>query len=154
MWVMPCFFLEHLIVKIVILGAVFACGFTFAATAQSASDFYPSIPAAQSAYRAYLETKDCAGAEFLELLDILDARLSFAKSNLVTDRMGATSDGIQALHQAGLAMVSIGDLAASKDCARESQLLYVAVIETFIDVEFAALRERAMVGIADLRAKT
>lgn len=150
----PCISLEHHILKLVLRSAALACGLSSAAAAQSASDFYPNIPAAQSAYQAYADTKDCAGAEFVDLLDILDARTAFAKSNLVTDNMGVSTNGVDIVNQTGLAYVAIGDLAGSKGCAKEARSIYLAVIESFTGVDFAALRERAMIGIDDLRTKS
>ncbi len=152
-WV-PDFALECHILSLVIRLAATFCALASVASAQSASDFYPNIPAAQSAYTAYADAQACDGPELAVLLEIMDVRMSFARASLVTDNMGATSDGTGVAHKTGLAYVALGDLALSKGCSGEARSLYLTVVETFTGEVFSALRQRAGIGIDDLRARS
>ena len=53
---------------------------------------------------------------------------------------------------AGAAVLDVADGAKKKGCARDARELYDFVLRNFSGLGYAELRERATVGIKDLRA--
>jgi len=57
-----------------------------------------------------------------------------------------------AMLEAGAAVLDVADGAKRKGCTRNARELYDFVLRNFAGIGYAALRERATVGIKDLRA--
>jgi hypothetical protein len=59
-----------------------------------------------------------------------------------------------AMLEAGAAVLDVADGAKRKGCARNARELYDFVLKNFAGLGYAALRERATVGIKDLQARS
>jgi hypothetical protein len=55
--------------------------------------------------------------------------------------------------EGGILLLDIADAARTADCEREARRLYDLVVATFIGSGFTALRQRAEIAIADMRAR-
>jgi hypothetical protein len=64
----------------------------------------------------------------------------------------AKSAGILA-PQLGAATVDIGDAARDANCPKQARIVYDFVIEGYTDSNYAAMRQRAEIGINDLRSR-
>lgn len=88
--------------------------------------------------------------------DCASPRLKEASSK-VTDMATALAAGMRAdyatMLEAGAVVLEVADGAKLKGCAREARELYDFVLRTFSGLGYAELRQRATVGIRELRGK-
>jgi hypothetical protein len=108
---------------------------------------HKAVEEARRPVRAFLAEKgtDCASP-----------RLKEATSK-VTDTAVAMAATMQpeyaAMLEAGAAVLDVADGAKQKGCARNARELYDFVLRNFAGLGYAALRERATVGIRELKTK-
>jgi hypothetical protein len=108
---------------------------------------HKAVDEARRPVRAYLAEKgsDCASA-----------RLKEARSK-VTETAGAVAAAMKpdyaAMLEAGAAVLDVADGAKKKGCGRDARELYDFVLKNFSGLGYAALRERATVGIREIKSK-
>jgi hypothetical protein len=108
---------------------------------------YKAVEEARRPVRAFLAEKgtDCASPRLKEAVHkVTDTAVALA-STMKPD--------YAAMLEAGAAVLDVADGAKRKGCARDARVLYDFVLKNFSGLGYAALRERAMVGIRDLHAK-
>jgi hypothetical protein len=76
----------------------------------------------------------------------------------VTETAGAVAATMKpdyaAMLEAGAAVLDVADGAKKKGCGRDARELYDFVLKNFAGLGYAELRERATVGIRDLKSKS
>ena len=106
-----------------------------------------AVEEARRPVRAFLAEKgaDCASPRLKEAI------------RKVTETAGAVAATMKpdyaAMLEAGAAVLDVADGAKRKGCARDAQVLYDFALKNFAGLGYAALRERATVGIRELRSK-
>ena len=106
-----------------------------------------AVEEARRPIRAFLAEKggDCASSKLKEAV------------RKVTETAGALAASMKpdygAMLEAGAAVLDVADGASRRGCTREARELYDFALRNYSGLGYAALRERATVGIRDLRAK-
>jgi hypothetical protein len=106
-----------------------------------------AVEEARRPVRAFLAEKgaDCASPRLKEAI------------RKVTETAGAVAATMKpdygAMLEVGAAVLDVADGAKRKGCARDAQELYDFALRNFAGLGYAELRERATVGIRELRSK-
>jgi hypothetical protein len=108
---------------------------------------HKAVEDARRPVRAFLAEKSA---------DCTSPRLKEAASR-VTDTASAVAAAMRpeyaTMLEAGAAVLDVADVAKRKGCARNARELYEFVLRNFSGLGYAQLRERATVGIRELRSK-
>jgi hypothetical protein len=86
--------------------------------------------------------KNCNGPELDEATETANAAVALSQRHELGVRLAA-----------GGQLLSVADAAKSKGCVQQAGAIYDEVLRVFAGGEYASLRDRAMVGIQDLRTK-
>ncbi len=108
--------------------------------------------------KAYAAEKDCTGIEYehTKLFAEVDNVGASAQIDLFTSRAGRDPDYISRAVATGQTMAIIynglGQIALAKGCPAQAREWYLKTIEGFTGAAYAAQRERAKIGLDDVRA--
>ena len=91
---------------------------------------------------AKLPHKNCDGPELDEATEAANAAVSLSQRHELGVRMAA-----------GGQLLSVADAAKSKGCVQQARAIYDEVLRVFAGGAYASLRDRATIGIQDLRTK-
>lgn len=108
---------------------------------------HKAVEEARRPVRAFLAEKgaNCRSAKLKEAVSkVTDTAIAVA-STMKPD--------YAAMLEAGDAVLDVADGAKSKGCAHDARLLYEFVLKNFGGLGYAALRERATLGIRSVQAK-
>jgi hypothetical protein len=108
---------------------------------------HKAVEEARRPVRAFLAEKgtDCASPRLKEAVSKV-TETAVAVASTMRPEYGA-------MLEAGAAVLDVADGAKRKGCTRNARELYDFVLKNFAGLGYAALRERATVGIKDLQAK-
>ena len=70
---------------------------------------------------------------------------------LTSSLLNPREHGFDTVLQSGTWILEVGDAAKSRGCKTDARKMYDAVISTYVGSGYAALRQRAQIGIDDLR---
>jgi len=109
---------------------------------------HKAVEDARRPVQAFLADKgaDCTSAKLKEAVSKVTETASAFAAAMRTD--------YAAMLEAGAAVLDVADGAKRKGCARDARALYDFVLKNFSGLGYAALRERATVGIRDLQARS
>jgi hypothetical protein len=109
---------------------------------------HKAVEEARKPVQAFLAEKgtDCTSPRLKEAVQkVTDTAIAMAST--MKPEYGA-------MLEAGAAVLDVADGAKRKGCARNARELYDFVLKNFAGLGYAALRERATVGIKDLQARS
>ena len=105
---------------------------------------------------ASLDSNDCSRLGYAVIDIEIEAQQIEANAELQIaenrqDRVSITRN-LAELRNAGLNRIRLADVLADRHCLVEARQFYISVIEQFQGASYAAIRQRAQIGIDDLRA--
>ena len=119
----------------------------------SAADQAPVAPAPPKEnigdiMKRYKDAPECEGKDYADFIS-MENRISEGVPDTPPELIWVVE---KLRESAAHSMIEVAEYATEKHCPQTARKTYLAVIDTFTGSDYAAVRQRAQIGIDDLRA--